>query len=83
MLRRSVSTLQKNGQDCYFSYIMFALLINLPLLFLFCALRELRDHTLPIGKYGQRLLNFLEEAEDHYKQLRCFHGFNSRMTNSM
>ena len=45
--------------------------------------RELQEHVLPIGKYGQRLLNFLEEAEDHDRQLRCFYGFNSRMLNSM
>ena len=45
--------------------------------------RELLHHTLPIGKYKQCLLNFMEEAEDHYRQLRCFYGFNSRMLNSV
>ena len=45
--------------------------------------RELWEYVLPVGKNGLRLLNFLEEAEDHYRQFRCFHGFNTRMLNFM
>ena len=35
------------------------------------------------GKNGQRLLNFLEEAKDHYEQVKAFYGYNCNMLNNV
>ena len=32
----------------------------------------LRWEFIPIGRNGQQLLNFIEEAKDHYKQVKAF-----------
>ena len=37
----------------------------------------------PIGRNGQQLLNFIEEAKDHYKQVKAFYGHNGNMLNAM
>ena len=36
-----------------------------------------------IGKNRQRLVNFLEEAKDHYEQVKAFYGYNCNMLNAM
>ena len=43
----------------------------------------LRREFIPTGKNGQQLLNFIEEAKDHYKQVKDFYGYNCNMLNSM
>ena len=35
------------------------------------------------GKNGQRLVNFLEEAKDHYEQVKVFYGYNRNMMNNV
>ena len=35
------------------------------------------------GKNGQRLVNFLEKAKDHYEQVKMFYGYNYNMLNAM
>ena len=37
----------------------------------------------PIGKNGQQLVNFLEEAKDHYEQVKAFYGYNCNMLNNV
>ena len=32
-------------------------------------------------KNGQRLVNFLEEAKNHYEQVKTFYGYNFNMLN--
>ena len=32
--------------------------------------------VVPTGKNGQRLVNFLEEAKDHYEKVKAFYGYN-------
>ena len=39
--------------------------------------------VVPTGKNGQRLVNFLEEAKDHYKQVKAFYGYNCNMLNNV
>ena len=39
--------------------------------------------VIPIGKNGQRLVNFLEEAKDHYEQVKTFYVYNCNMLNVM
>ena len=39
--------------------------------------------TVPIGKNGQRLVNFLEEPKDHYEQVKAFYGYNCNMLNNV
>ena len=43
----------------------------------------LYQEVVPIGKNGQRLVNFLEEAKDHYEQMKMFYGYNCNMLNAM
>ena len=43
----------------------------------------LRREFIPTGRNGQQLLNFIEEAKDHYKQVKAFHGHNCNMLNAM
>ena len=38
---------------------------------------------IPTERNGQQLLNFIEEAKDHYKQVKTFYGYNCNMLNSM
>ena len=39
--------------------------------------------VVPTGKNGQRLVNFLEKAKNHYEQLKMFYGYNYNMLNAM
>ena len=39
--------------------------------------------VVPIGKNGQRLVNFLEEARNHYEQVKAFYGYNCNMLNNV
>ena len=39
--------------------------------------------VVPIGKNGQRLVNFLEKAKDHYEQVKAFYGYNCNMLNNV
>ena len=43
----------------------------------------LRREFIPTGMNGQQLLNFIEEAKDHYKQMKVFYGYNCNMLNAM
>ena len=43
----------------------------------------LYQQVIPTGKNGQRLVNFLEEAKDHYEQVKIFYGYNYNMLNAM
>ena len=43
----------------------------------------LYQEVIPTGKNGQRLVNFLEEAKDHYEQVKAFYGYNCNMLNVM
>ena len=36
-----------------------------------------------IGKNGQRLVNFLEEARNNYEQVNAFYGYNCNMLNNV
>ena len=35
------------------------------------------------GKNEQRLVNFLEEARNHYEQVKAFYGYNCNMLNNV
>ena len=43
----------------------------------------LRREFIPTGRNGQQLLNFIEEAKYHYKQVKAFYGYNCNMLNPM
>ena len=43
----------------------------------------LYQEVIPTGKNGQWLVNFLEEAKDHYKQVKAFYGYNCNMLNAI
>ena len=43
----------------------------------------LYQEVIPTGKNGQRLVNFLQEAKDHYEQMKTFYGYNCIMLNAM
>ena len=43
----------------------------------------LYQEVIPTRKNGQRLLNFLKEAKDHYEQVKTFYGYNCNMLNAM
>ena len=45
--------------------------------------KALYQEVVPIGKNGQRLVNFLEEAKDHYEQVKAFYGYNCDMLNNV
>ena len=45
--------------------------------------QTLYQEVIPTGKNGQRLVNFLKEAKDHYEQVKAFYGYNSNMLNTM
>ena len=39
--------------------------------------------VIPTGKNGQRLVNFLEKARNHYEQVKAFYGYNCNMLNNV
>ena len=39
--------------------------------------------VIPTGKNGQRLVNFLEKARNHYEQVKAFYGYNYSMLNNV
>ena len=41
------------------------------------------QEVIPTGKNGQRLVNFLEEAKDHYEQVKAFYGYNCNKLNAI
>ena len=43
----------------------------------------LYQEVTPTGKNGQRLVNFLEEARNHYEQVKAFYGYNCNMLNNV
>ena len=43
----------------------------------------LRREFIPTGRNRQQLLNFIEEAKDHYKQLKTFYRYNCNLLNPM
>ena len=43
----------------------------------------LYQEIVPIGKNGQRPVNFLEEAKNHYEQVKIYYGYNCNMLNAM
>ena len=43
----------------------------------------LYQQVTPTGKNEQRLVNFLEEAKNHYEQVKAFYGYNCNMLNAM
>ena len=43
----------------------------------------LYQEVVPTEKNGQRLVNFLEEAKDHYEQVKAFYGYNCNMLNNV
>ena len=43
----------------------------------------LYQEVIPTGKNGQQLANFLEEARNHYEQVKAFYGYNCNMLNAM
>ena len=45
--------------------------------------KALYQKVVPIGKNGQQLVNFLEEAKDHYEQVKAFYGYNWNMLNNV
>ena len=45
--------------------------------------KALYREFIPTGRNGQQLLNFIEEAKDHYKQVKVFYGYNCNMLNAM
>ena len=45
--------------------------------------KMLYQEVIPIGTNGQWLVNFLEEAKNHYEQVKIFYGYNCNMLNAM
>ena len=43
----------------------------------------LYQEVIPTGKNGQRLVNFLVEARNHYEQVKAFYGYNCNMLNNV
>ena len=43
----------------------------------------LYQEVIPTGKNGKRLVNFLEEARIHYKQVKVFYRYNCNMLNNV
>ena len=44
---------------------------------------DLLQTYFPIGRDGQRIINFLKETRDQYEQIKNFFGCNARMINNM
>ena len=45
--------------------------------------KTLYREVTPTGKNGQRLVNFLEEARNHYEQVKAFYEYNCNMLNNV
>ena len=45
--------------------------------------KTLYQEVVPTEKNGQRLVNFLEEARNHYELVKMFYGYNCNMPNAM
>ena len=45
--------------------------------------KALYREAIPTGKNGQRLVNFLEEARNHYEQVKAFYEYNCNMLNNV
>ena len=45
--------------------------------------KALYREVIPTGKNGQRLVNFLEEARNHYEQVKTFYRYNCNMLNNV
>ena len=45
--------------------------------------KALYREVVPTRKNGQRLVNFLEEARNHYEQVKAFYGYNCNMLNNV
>ena len=43
----------------------------------------LYQEVILIGENGQQLVNFLEEAKDHYEQVKMFYRYSCNMLNAM
>ena len=43
----------------------------------------LYQEVVPTGRNGQRLVNFLVEARNHYEQVKAFYGYNCNMLNNV
>ena len=41
------------------------------------------QEVIPTEKNRQRLVNFLEEARNHYEQVKTFYGYNCNMLNNV
>ena len=41
------------------------------------------QEVVPTRKNGQRLVNFLEKARNHYEQVKAFYGYNCNMLNNV
>ena len=41
------------------------------------------QEVVPTGKNGQRLVNFLVEARNHYEQVKAFYRYNCNMLNNV
>ena len=39
--------------------------------------------VIPTRKNGKRLVNFLEEARNHYEQVKALYGYNCNMLNNV
>ena len=50
---------------------------------MFEKVEALYQEVVPTGKNGQRLVNFLKEAKDHYEQVKAFYGYNCNMLNNV
>ena len=45
--------------------------------------KALYQEVIPTEKNGQGLVNFLEEARNHYEQVKTFYGYNCNMLNNL
>ena len=45
--------------------------------------KTLYQEVISTGRNGQRLVNFIVEAKDHYKQVKAFYGYNCNMLNNV
>ena len=41
------------------------------------------QEVIPTRKNGQQFVNFLEEARNHYEQVKAFYGYNCNMLNNV
>ena len=50
---------------------------------MFEKVEALYREVVPTRKNGQPLVNFLQKAKDHYKQVKAFYGYNCNMLNNV